>query len=132
MNVASLLDIRADAEPNNNYPILENSLKTAMDNSFTVKRVIINFHRKKRKITPWITFDIIRAINERNKLYRKLNRTNVNNQNYHDRKVNFNAYKTTLRKTITAATKLYETNLFACHKNDLKKMGHHIRDITQK
>ena len=34
MNVASLLDQRADAEPNNNYAILENSLKTAMDNSF--------------------------------------------------------------------------------------------------
>ena len=39
MNVASLLDIRADVEPNNNYAIVENSLKTAMDNSFTVKRV---------------------------------------------------------------------------------------------
>ena len=55
--IASLLDIRADVEPNNNYAILENSLKTAMDNSFTVKRV--KFNRKKHKITPWITFDII-------------------------------------------------------------------------
>ena len=92
-----------------------------MDNSFTVKRV--KFNRNKHKITPWITFDIIRAFNERNKLYRKLKRANVNNQSYHDRKVNFNAYKTTLRKTITVAKKLYYTNLFALYQNDLKKTG---------
>ena len=55
-----------------------------------------------------------------NKLYGKLKRVNVNNQSYHDRKVNFNAYNynTTLRKTITSAKQLY---LFASHKNDLKK-----------
>ena len=133
MNVSSFLDLRADAEPYNNYAILENSLKTAMDNSFTVKRV--KFNRNKHKITPWITFDIIRSINERNKLYGKLKRTNVNNQSYHDRKVNFNAYKTTLRKTITAAKKLYYTNLFARHKNDHKKMlaiilGYEPADLT--
>ena len=130
MNVASLLDIRADVEPNNNYAILENSLKTAMDISFTVKRV--KFNRKKQKITPWITFDIIRAINERNKLYRKFKRTTVNNQSYHDRKVNFNAYKTTLRKTITAAKTLYYTNLFARHKNDLKKTWAIISETLHK
>ena len=81
------------------------SLKIAMDNSFTVKKV--KFNRKKHKITVWITFDIIKATNERNKLYGKLKRTKVNNQNYHDRNVKFNAYKTTLRKTITVAKKLY-------------------------
>ena len=130
MNVASLLYIRADVEPNNNYAILENSLKTAMDKSFTVKRV--KFNRRKHKITPWITFDIIRAINERNKLYRKLKRTNVNNQSYHNRKVNFNAYKTTLGKTITAAKKLYYTNLFARHQNDLKKTWAIISETLHK
>ena len=130
MNVASLLDIRAEAEPNNNYAILENSLKTAMDNSFTVKKV--KFNRKKHKITHWITFDIIRAINERNKLYRKLKRTNVNNQSYHDRKINFNAYKTTLRKTITTTKKLYYTNLFARHKNYLKKTWAIISETLHK
>ena len=46
---------------------------------------------------------------------------NVNNQNYHDRKVNFNAYKTTLSKDIIAAKKLYHTNLFVQHQNDFKK-----------
>ena len=51
------------------YAILENSLNTAMDSSFTVKRV--KFNRKKHKITPWITFGIIRAINERSKLHGK-------------------------------------------------------------
>ena len=130
MNVASLLNIRADVEPNNNYAILENLLKTALDKSFTVKRV--KFNRKKHKITPWITFDIIRAINEMNKLYRKLKRTNVNNESYHDRKVNFNVYKTTLRKTITAAKKLYYTNLFARHQNDLKKTWAIISETLHK
>ena len=42
MNVASLLNLRADAEPNNNYAVLNNSLKTAIDNSFTRKRVKFN------------------------------------------------------------------------------------------
>ena len=68
------------------------SPKIAMDNSLRIKRV--KFNRKKHKITVWITFDIIKTTNERN-------------QNYHDRNVKFNAYKTTLRKTITVAKKLY-------------------------
>ena len=82
------------------------SSKIAMDNSFTVKKV--KFNRKKHKITVWITLDIIKATIENKKIYGKLKRTKVNNQNFHNRKVNFNAYKTTLRKTITVAKKLYK------------------------
>ena len=103
------------------------SLKIAMDNSFTVKEV--KFNRKKHKITVWITFDIIKTTNERNKVYGKLKRTKGNNQNYHDRKVNFNAYKTTLRETITAAKSyinVFENNFYMIIKKGSNGKRHYI------
>ena len=57
-------------DPNSNYAILEKSLKNSHDECFPM--CVVKFNPKRHKKTPWITDDIIKSINVRNKLYKKL------------------------------------------------------------
>ena len=57
-------------DPNHHYEILEHTLKETNSECFPERRV--KFNDKKHKKTHWVTNVIIRSINTRNKLYKKL------------------------------------------------------------
>ena len=106
-------------DPNYNYEILEHALKETRSECFPERRV--RFNDKKHKKTPWITNGILRSINTRNKLYKKLKNTKIDSPNYITNKTNFNKYRNTLNKTITNAKRVYYKEIFNLYKHDMKK-----------
>ena len=106
-------------DPNYNYEILEHALKETHSECFPERRV--RFNDKKHKKTPWITNGILRSINTRNKLYKKLKNTKIDSPNYITNKTNFNKYRNTLNKTITNAKRVYYKEIFNLYKHDMKK-----------
>ena len=62
-----------DTDPNENYEVLERTLKEVHNDCFPER--IVWFNDKKHKKTPWITTGILNSINCRNKLYRVLKQT---------------------------------------------------------
>ena len=59
---------------------------------------VVKFNPKRHKKTPWITDGIIKSINVRNKLYKKLKQCRSNAFNYTEMQANFNRYRTDLKK----------------------------------
>lgn len=129
-DILTLLDKQLNSDPNHNYEILEQTIRKTMNESLPTK--VVKFNKKKHKITPWITYGIIRSINQRNKLYKKMKKTNVTHVNYTTRRNTFNDYRNTLRKTIANAKKLYYSNLFNQYKNNLRKIWSIISDTLNK
>ena len=102
-----------------NYEILEHAPKETHSECFPERRV--RFNDKKHNKTPWITNRILRSINTRNKLYKKLKKIKIDFPNYITKKTNFNKYRNTLNKTITNVKFIYYKEIFNLYKNDLKK-----------
>ena len=68
-----------------------------------IEKKVVKFNKKKHKKDPWITFAILKSVNKKNWLYKKLKKTNVNSENYEIRKQEFNMYKNKLRRLINQA-----------------------------
>ena len=67
-------------DPNENYEVLERTLKEVHMECFPEQ--IVRFNGKKHKKTPWMTTGIINLINRRNKLYRVLKHTKTDAISY--------------------------------------------------
>ena len=59
-------------DPNENYEVLERTLKEVHTECFPER--IVRFNDKKHKKTPWVNTGILNSINRSNKLYRVLSR----------------------------------------------------------
>ena len=88
------LDKNLHADPNTNYKILESEIINSMN--CHMEKKVVKFNKKKHKKDPWITFAILKSVNKKNWLYKKLKKTNINSENYEIRKQEFNMYKNTL------------------------------------
>ena len=74
------------ADPNINYGILNNLLKTAIDKNLPVKYV--RYDKYKHRKSKWITKGILRSIKFRDKLYTKLRSTPESSLYYNTYKIN--------------------------------------------
>ena len=80
-NIMDLLDRNIyDTDPNENYEVLERTLKEVHTECFPER--IVRFNDKKHKKTPWIITGILNSINRRNKLYRVLKQTKTDAISY--------------------------------------------------
>ena len=57
-------------DPNPEYDIFERIALSAYEKHFPNKRVKVNKH--KRKLSPWITTGLIKSVEFRDKLYKRL------------------------------------------------------------
>ena len=89
-------------------------------NCHLVKK-IVKLNKKKYKRDPWITFAILKSVNKKNRLYKKLKKNNINSENYEIRKYDFNAYKNTLRHLVNQAKKLYFSSQFIKQRGNGRK-----------
>ena len=107
------------SDPNENYDIFEKELCSAKEKYLPTK--VVKFNKYKHRQSDWITTDIIRSIKYRDKLYRKLKETNINNKKYECYKINLKTYSAILNKSIRNAKKQYYSKQFDLYKNDAKK-----------
>ena len=97
-------------DQNSNCAILEKSLKNSHDECFPMR--VVKFNPKRHKKTSRITDDIIKSINVRNILYKKLKQCRSNAFNYTEMQANFNRYRNDLKKAITHAKRSHYKTLF--------------------
>ena len=69
-----MLNKDLNADPNENYDMLEAAITESMNDHLEKK--IVKFNRKKHKKDPWMTYGILKSVNHKNKLYKNLMKIN--------------------------------------------------------
>ena len=123
------LDKELTGDPNENYQLLSSRLNAASEKHMPRKRV--KYKKKLHKKSKWITNEILRSINKKDKLYKTLIQTDLDNTVLYDRlKTEFKDYRASLRKIIRKAKRDYYTHIFIISsyltdtKMTLRRYGH--------
>ena len=129
-NIVSKLDMNENADPNNNYNVLENVIQSAKCKHMPRKQVKFNKHRHKK--SGWITNGIIRSISFRDKLYQKLRMSSPDSEIHATYETNLKTYNRILRQNIRMAKKMYYERCFHRYKDDVKKTWSTINSLLCK
>ena len=71
-----------------------------------------------------MTNAILKSINSKEKLYRKMIQTDIQNEViYNALKEEYRTYRATLRRSIREAKRMYYVRTFNIYRNDIKKHG---------
>ena len=79
-----------------------------------------------------MTNGLLKSINNKDRLYKKLIRTDMDDLQYVTLKNEFTVFKNTLRRSINEAKQLYYLRTFALYKNDVKQTWSVIKDTLQR
>ena len=118
-DIASIISSDLMAVPNSEYAKFERIITTAYGKHFPEKRVKFNKH--KHKLSDWITSGILKSIEFRDKLYRRLNKLITDSPDYELVKNNLKIYNRYLNQCIRIAKKNYYAREFAKYKGDIRK-----------
>lgn len=127
----SMLEFRPDqdSEANfeNNFEKFLKTLTSLIQTHLPTKRV--RFNKRKHKICKWITNGIIYSVNYRDRLFRKLKKTDISSKEYGELKQNLKVYNGILKKLIRNAKADYYNSCFERTKNDTRKTWENINEI---
>ena len=134
-NIASkelhtLLDTAENANPNENYNRIIETIVDLSKKHFPTKT--IKFNKHKHKHACWITTGLIKSIKHRDKLYIALKKIKPDFPNYEACKINLRTYNTILNRNIRMAKNIYYYSIFEKYKNDIKKVWLNIGEILNK
>ena len=115
------------ADPNENYFKIEKILTNSKSICFPIKEV--KFNKRKHKLTPWISFDILNSINTRDKLYVKWKKTPLTSPNCEKHEKEFRSYCSEVQKSIRKAKADYYKKQFQNYVSDIKKTWSKINEI---
>ena len=120
LNIYDQLDKELIGDPNENYLLLSSRLNTAREKHMPTNRV--KYQKKLHNKSKWTTNRILRSINKKDKLYKTLIQTDIDNTVLYERRKNeLKDYRGSPRKIIRKAKRDYYTHIFNRHKNDIKK-----------
>ncbi len=83
----------------------------------------VKYNKYKHKRSKWITSGIIKSIQYRVNLYKKLKTTNPNSIQFAIHKTNLDTYNNILKKSIRLAKRNYYQTIFSKFKDDIKVPG---------
>ena len=129
-SVYDRLNHELDANPDENYSILETAISDSMNAHLEKK--IVKFNRRKHKQDPWITYAILNSVNHKNRLYKRLMKINRDTPLFMTKKQEFNAYKNSLRKVINLAKNYYFSTQFQKNKGDGKKTWETLDNVLHR
>ena len=129
-NICEQLQDHVDSNPQDNYELFHRLLQNAKDKHLPKKRV--RYDKKKHKSSKWITNGILKSINTKDRMYKKLLKAKISNsESYATLKAEFKAYQSSLRRSIKEAKRLYYIKVFNMYKNDIKQTWAIIKDTLQ-
>ena len=108
---------------NEMYNVFINKLEKCVDVHAPMKK--LNKKDLKKKSKPWITTDIIKLIEFRNKLFRK----KKNEKSNENAKLLYNKFRNRVNREMKKAKKIYYNQYFEDNKNDIKKTWIGIKSI---
>ena len=131
LNIYDQLQSALNTNPQENYDSFIKLLSSAK-NKHLPKR-IVRFNKKKHKKAKWLTNGILKSINTKDKMYKKLMKVdNLDEAMYANLKAEFNDYKKILRRSINEAKLLYYKRTFELYRNDIKQTWSVIKNTLQK
>jgi exonuclease III len=119
--------ITEEHDVNTNCATLVDILKQAVDKFTTISTCKVN--KYKHKLSPWITFGIMRSIRTRDRLYRKIKKSKPGSNEYELMNSNLKIYNQVLQKTIREARRLFHHGQFEESKNDARKTWKAINSV---
>ena len=125
-NIVDKLNVDDNADPNSNFECFMKHFMELKQQCLPKKKV--RFNRKKHKGNAWLTAGILKSINSKNILYKKLMQTPADSPNYPDLLLNFKSYKNIIRRTIMHAQRTYYKNVFNSYSTNLKKTWQTINE----
>ena len=118
LNIYDQLQSVIDTNPQENYNTFI-KLPSSAKNKHLPRR-IVRFNKKKHKKAKWLTNGILKSINTKDKMYKKLMKAdNLDEVMYANLNAEFNDYKKTLRRSINEAKQLYYKRTFELYRNDI-------------
>ena len=117
-------------DPNQNYNILHEHLKSLKDKHMPDRYV--KFHKHRHKKNKWITTGIIWSIKFRDNFYIKLKQCTVDTLEYANLKNNLKVFNGILKRTIREAKIQYYNQLFNKYAGDIKMTWKTISEIICK
>ena len=126
-NICDKPDLSDNADPNNNYEILENTITDAMSKHIPIKTVRCNKHEHNKSV--WITKGLIKSMHSGDKLYMKLMKTNQYCAEYNIIKTNLRTFNRILRNSTRLAKMAYYRKRFEKCKNNVKDTWVAINEV---
>ncbi len=93
---------------------------------------LVKFDKYKHKRTTWITSGIIKSIQYRDNLYKKLEMTHHCSTQFAIYKVNIDTHNNILKRSIRLAKQNYHLTIFTKFKNDIGGTWKAINEILNK
>ena len=126
-DISSHLNANLMTDPNPGYDIFERIALSAYEKHFPNKRVKVNKH--KHKLSPWITTGLIKSIEFRDKLYKRLKSCPQDSSEHNRMEYNLKTYNGYLKQCIRTAKREYYVHEFTKYKNDTRKTWDILKDI---
>ena len=104
-DISSHLNANLMTDPNPEYDIFERIALSAYEKHFPNKRVKVNKH--KHKLSPWITTGLIKSIEFRDKLYKRLKSCPQDSPEHNRMEYNLKTYNGYLKQCIRTAKREY-------------------------
>ena len=119
-----------NSDPNINYNKLIEILQNLKNK--TMPRKYIKFKKRKHKKQPWITTGIIKSINKKDEMYKRLIKMSTDTTAYEELKINFKTYQRIIRRSIREAKRTYYHNIFIKYNGNTKKTWQIINSTLNK
>ena len=107
-----------------------NLMQNTYEHHFPQKRV--KFNKYQYKLSNWITTGILKSLEFRDNLYKKLKLCPIDSPEYETYKHNLKMYQGYLNQCIQTAKKEYYVYEFTKYKNDIRKMWDTLKGIICK
>ena len=117
-------------DPNASYQIFEHLIQKSYQRQCPEKRV--KFNKYQNKLSNWITTGILKSIEFRDNLYKRLKLCAVDSFEYDAYKHNLKVYQGYLNQCIRTAKKEYYVNEFTKYNNDIRKTWDTLKGIICK
>ena len=130
IDMSSLLNAKLLTDPNIDYEIFEKMITERYDNHFPER--CMKFNKYKHKLSKWITSDILKSIEYRDKLYKRLKKCSSENGEYSLLKHDLKIYNNYLNQCTRSAKKEFYHYEFSKYKNDIRKTWDTLKEIINK
>ena len=130
IDISSLLNANLSTDPNIDYEQFEKIITEMYEKYFPEK--CVKFNEYKHKLSNWITSGILKSIEFKDKLYKRLKTYSPENSEYERLKHNLKLYNGYLNQCIRTAKKQFYHNEFSKYKNDVRKTWDTLKEIINK
>ena len=130
IDISSLLNANLLTDPNIDYAKFEKIITKSYDNHFPEK--CTKFNKYKHKLSKWITSGILKSIEYRYKLYKRLKMCSSENGENDILKHNLKINNNYLNQCIRSEMKEFYQNEFSKSKNDIRKTWDTLKEMINK